>query len=221
MERIFIVEDDLKIRSELSALLTKYGYTCEMTDDYEHLVSAILAHSPHLVLLDINLPYFDGYHICRELRKRSDLPLIIVTSRDSQLDELMSLNLGADDFIPTPYHPQILLARIASVLKRSYHTERGNVLEHRGVSLNCAEGSVSCGGKTVELTKNELRILKLLMEHKGQILTRAQIMEDLWQSEEYIDDNTLTVNINRLRRKLEEIDVTDFLLTRRGQGYKV
>ncbi len=221
MERIFIVEDDLKIRSELSALLTKYGYLCETTDDYEHLAPIILAHSPHLVLLDINLPYFDGYHVCRELRKQSDVPIIIVTSRDSQLDELMSMNLGADDFIAKPYHAQILLARIASVLKRSYHTERGSVLEHRGVLLNSAEATVSCAGKTAELTKNELRILKLLMENKGRILTRAQIMEDLWQSEEFIDDNTLTVNINRLRKKLEEIDVTDFLLTRRGQGYKV
>lgn len=221
MFKIFIVEDDVKIRTELKILLEKYGYNCITTEDFAHITALVLQASPHLVLLDINLPQFDGYQICREIRALSSVPIIIVTSRDSQLDELMSMNLGADDFIPKPYHTQILLARISSVLKRCYQKEDVLKIEHNGVVLDISKSIVFHGENQAELTKNELRILHLLMENKGKILSRDDIMNALWQSDEFIDDNTLTVNINRLRKKLEGIGVTNFLLTRRGQGYLV
>jgi DNA-binding response OmpR family regulator len=221
MYKIFIVEDDEKIRTELKILLEKYGYDCMTTEDFAHAAISVLEAKPQLLLLDINLPMFDGYQVCREIRMQSGLPIIIVTSRDSEMDELMSMNLGADDFITKPYNTQILLARISSVLKRSYRNEAPLTIEHNGVILDISKSLVSHGENEAELTKNELRILHMLMENKGKILSRDDLMNDLWQSDEFVDDNTLTVNINRLRKKLEGIGITDFLLTRRGQGYLV
>jgi len=221
MARIFIIEDDSKIRTELHTLLTKYGHTCSYSNDFEQMVSIVLAHNPDLVLLDINLPMYDGYHICREIRQSSNVPIIMVTSRNSDVDELMSMHLGADDFVTKPYNTQILLARINSLLKRTYSTDHANTLTHKGVILDLSKSVISNNSQTAELTKNELRILHLLMTRTGSIVTRDEIMNDLWQSDEFVDDNTLTVNINRLRRKLESIGVTDYLITRRGQGYLV
>ncbi|XOQ49592.1 MAG: Stage 0 sporulation A-like protein [Eubacteriales bacterium] len=221
MPTVFIVEDDVKIRNELKRLLEKYGYTCASSDDFAHMPEIILRENPQLILLDINLPVYDGYHICREIRRQSEIPIIIVTSRDSEVDELMSMNLGADDFITKPYNTQILLARIFSVLKRVYHSEPVSVLSHRGVELDLSKGVARFHNNEVELSKNELRILLLLMRNKEHIISREELMNDLWQSEEFVDDNTLTVNINRLRRKLEEIGVRDYLITKRGQGYMV
>ena len=221
MFKIFIVEDELTIRTELKTLLEKYGYECITTDDFTSVLSAIEAASPHLILLDINLPHFDGYHICREIRSHSQIPIIIVTSRNSDVDELMSMNLGADDFITKPYHTQILLARIAALLKRSYHTDHESQLEHNGVMLSLSDSTITANGQTAELTKNELKILHLLMQNKGTIQSRDELINALWQTDEFIDDNTLTVNINRLRKKLESIGVTNYLKTKRGMGYIV
>ena len=221
MFKIFIVEDELTIRTELKTLLEKYGYECITTDDFTSVLSAIETASPHLILLDINLPHFDGYHICREIRSHSQIPIIIVTSRNSDVDELMSMNLGADDFITKPYHTQILLARIAALLKRSYQTDRESQLEHNGVILSLSDSTITANGQTAELTKNELKILHLLMQNKGTIQSRDELINALWQTDEFIDDNTLTVNINRLRKKLESIGVTNYLKTKRGMGYIV
>ena len=221
MFKIFIVEDELTIRTELRTLLEKYGYECITTDDFTSVLSAIEATSPHLILLDINLPHFDGYHICREIRSHSQIPIIIVTSRNSDVDELMSMNLGADDFITKPYHTQILLARIAALLKRSYQTDHKSQLEHNGVILSLSDSTITANGQTAELTKNELKILHLLMQNKGTIQSRDELINALWQTDEFIDDNTLTVNINRLRKKLESIGVTNYLKTKRGMGYIV
>ena len=204
MFKIFIVEDELTIRTELKTLLEKYGYECITTDDFTSVLSAIEATSPHLILLDINLP-----------------PIIIVTSRNSDVDELMSMNLGADDFITKPYHTQILLARIAALLKRSYQTDHESQLEHNGVILSLSDSTITANGQTAELTKNELKILHLLMQNKGTIQSRDELINALWQTDEFIDDNTLTVNINRLRKKLESIGVTNYLKTKRGMGYIV
>lgn len=221
MASIFIVEDDEKIRNELIKLLEKYGYTCEASDDFAHMTEVILRQKPQLVLLDINLPVYDGFYLCREIRRSCQIPIIVVTSRDSDADELMSMNLGADDFITKPYNTQILLARISSVLKRAYPSEPVSVLTHRGLELDISRSTVRFQGKETELSKNELRILHLLMCNKDRIISRDEIMNDLWQSEEFVDDNTLTVNINRLRKKLEGIGVYEYLMTRRGQGYLV
>jgi DNA-binding response OmpR family regulator len=218
---IFIIEDDVKIRNELTKLLEKYGYECESSDDFQNIVEIIMNDNPNLVLLDINLPVFDGYYLCREIRRKSQVPIIIVTSRDSEVDELMSMSLGADDFITKPYNTQILLARISSVLKRVYNAQPKDTINHKNVELNISKSTVTSNGKSIELSKNEVQILHLLMQNKEHIVSRDEIMNDLWQSEEFVDDNTLTVNINRLQKKLEEIGVKNYLITKRGQGYMV
>ncbi len=222
MFRIMVVEDEEKIREELKNLLERYGYQVQALNDFHEAAGQIIAARPHLVLLDINLPEYDGYVLCRQIRQQSSVPIIMVTSRDSDVDELMSMNLGADDFITKPYHVQILLAHIQAILKRTYHEDQGRLLEANGVLLDLGRGSAAYRGQSVELTKNEMRILGLLMRKQGTIVSRDEIMTDLWQSEEFVDDNTLTVNINRLRRKLESIGVPqDYLSTKRGLGYMI
>ncbi len=222
MFRIMGVEDEEKIREELKNFLERYGYQVQALNDFHEAAGQIIAARPHLVLLDINLPEYDGYVLCRQIRQQSSVPIIMVTSRDSDVDELMSMNLGADDFITKPYHVQILLAHIQAILKRTYHEDQGRLLEANGVLLDLGRGSAAYRGQSVELTKNEMRILGLLMRKQGTIVSRDEIMTDLWQSEEFVDDNTLTVNINRLRRKLESIGVPqDYLSTKRGLGYMI
>ena len=217
-----IVEDHPKIRDELSALLQRYGYEICAPTVFDHIVEDILQANADLVLLDINLPLYDGYYICREIRKASAIPIIIVTSRDSEVDELMSMNLGADDFITKPYNTQILLAHISSVLKRSYRSpEEAAELSWKGISLSLSRSIARCGDKEAELSKNETRILHLLIRHRETIVSRDTIMNELWQSNEFVDDNTLTVNINRLRKKLADIGAPDYIVTKRGQGYTV
>ena len=173
-----------------------------------------------MVLLDINLPIYDGYYICREIRKKSEVPIIIVTSRDSDMDELMSMNLGADDFVTKPYNTQILLARIAALLKRSNNkTTSINILNYKNLQLNLSNAKITCNNKEAELTKNEVKILSYLMNHQGQIVSRDLLMEYLWSTDYFVDDSTLTVNITRLRKKLEEIGIENVIETRRGLGY--
>lgn len=221
MSRIFIVEDDGKIRKELAIFLERYGYECDFSDDFKNIIDIALGAKPDIVLLDINLPCFDGYHICREIRKVSNVPIIVVTSRDTDMDELMSINLGADDFVTKPYNSQILLARINSVLSRCSARTGSQKMECEGVILEMSKGTVSFDGKEEELTKNELRILNMLIKNKGSIVSRNDIMDELWQSDQFVDDNTLTVNISRLREKLKSMGVDDFIKTKRGQGYIV
>lgn len=174
-----------------------------------------------LVLLDINLPYQDGYMICREIRKQSDIPIIVLTSRNTDFDELMSLNIGADDFISKPYNAQVLIARIQKILKRTYEAQVNSVLIHKGLTINLLKATASYGDKEVDLTKNELGILRLLVVNKGNVIPRDAIIDELWQSDEFIDENTLNVNIVRLRKKLSEIGAPDYLETKRGLGYRV
>ncbi len=221
MFKILIVEDEITIRTELKSVLEKYGYNGIVIDDFTRVIETIENQQPHLILLDINLPYCDGYHICRQVRNYSQVPIIIVTSRNTDIDELMSINLGADDFITKPYHTQILLARISALLKRSYQIDQENQLVHNGVTLSLANGTICFDNKSAELTKNEIKILHQLMHHKGKIQSREELIHALWQTDVFIDDNTLTVNINRLRKKLESIGVTNFLHTKRGIGYLV
>lgn len=219
--KIFIVEDDITLRHELIVLLESYGYICETSDDYKNIIPIVLNSSPDLLLLDINLPYFDGFYICRELRKQTNLPIVVVTSRNNDMDELMSMNLGADDFITKPYNPQILLARISNIIKRTTLKPAIDTIEYNGVILYPSKSLVKYNDKETELTKNELRILSVLLHNKNQIVSRDDLMDTLWQSDEFVDDNTLTVNVNRLRKKLEEIGAVNFISTKRGQGYLV
>jgi len=216
--KICIVEDNRKIREELTSFLQKYGYTIGAIADFDgDVVSDIIREQADLLLLDINLPMVDGYSICREIRKRSSLPIIIVTSRNTEMDELMSMNLGADDFITKPYNTQILLARIHSVLKRAYHTV--DKIDCGRFVLNLSKSLIEYDGYEIELTKNELRILNTLAQHAGSIVPREELMNDLWSSDVFVDENTLNVNVNRLRKKMEEASLKDVIETKRGQGY--
>jgi len=204
--KIFIIEDEPAIREELVQLLQKYGYQCDSSDDFHHIVQAALSSGANLILLDINLPYQDGFQVCREIRQKSNLPIIVLTSRNSDFDELMSLNIGADDYIAKPYNAQILLARIQKLLARTYEVQDNIVLTHKGLTLNLLKAEISYQGNKKALTKNELGILRLLMVNKGNIIPRDAIIDELWQSEQFIDENTLNVNIVRLRKALTEND---------------
>ena len=219
--KIFIVEDEAEICKELSVLLQKYGYACESSNDFAHITEHILKAEADLVLLDINLPYQDGYTICREIRMKSDIPIVVLTSRNTDFDELMSLNIGADDFISKPYNAQVLTARIRKILKRTYEARANSVLIHKGLTVNLLKATASYGDKETDLTKNELGILRLLIVSKGNVIPRDAIIDELWQSDEFIDENTLNVNIVRLRKKLSEIGAPDYLETKRGLGYRV
>lgn len=217
--KIFIIEDEEKIRLELSTFLNRYGYETSYSTDFENIVDISLKEEPDIILLDINLPYYDGYYICREIRRKSNVTIIVVTSRNSEVDELMSMNLGADDFITKPYNTQILLARIASIIRRTYQNLDSEVFEFKGLKYNMSTSEMTFDNKKCELTKNESKILFTLMKNKGRIVSRNDLMKALWQDDEFVDDNTLTVNINRLRKKLEEIGAVDYIQTKRGQGY--
>ena len=219
-KKIFIIEDEEKIREELTKFLEKYGYIVESSEDFENIVDTSLRCNPNMILLDINLPYYDGYYICREIRKKSQVPIIVVTSRQSEMDELMSMNLGADDFVTKPYNTQILLARIASIMKRTYSGIEGEteIFNCRGLKYNMSTSEVSFKDEVEELTKNESKILNILIRNKGKIVSRDNIIKALWQSNEFIDDNTLTVNVNRLRRKIEGMEQRDIYKLRGGKG---
>lgn len=220
MKKIIIIEDDKVIREELENFLKKYGYIVNSPTDFNDIIRYIERESANLILLDINLPVFDGYYICREIRKKSDIPIIIVTSRDSEVDELMSMNLGADDFITKPYNTDILLARIMNILRRSDGgLKTNNQLTYKDINLDLLNATVKYKDKSLELTKNEVKILSYLIKNKGTIVKRDALMEYLWKSDYFVDDSTLSVNVNRLRRKLEEIGIENVIETRRGLGY--
>ena len=220
MTKIMLIEDNENIKKELSEFLMRYGYEVNAPIDFENIVKIALKDKPDLILLDINLPYYDGYYICKEIRKEKDIPIIIVTSRDSEMDEIMSMNLGADDFITKPYNTQILLARITAVLRRTSGSNSiYEIVEHKGLKLNVTNGSVGFNENGVDLTKNELKILIYLMKNKGCIVSREDLMDYLWNSDLYVDDNTLSVNVTRLRKKLHEIGFEDGIETKRGLGY--
>ena len=220
MQKILIIEDDEKLRCELETFLNKNGFVATSLKKFDNAVEDILKIQADLLLLDINLPYTDGEFICKEIRKTSNVPIIMVTSRDSEMDELLSLNYGADQYVTKPYNIQILLAKIVGLLKRNQNA--GNNPD----KIDCGEFVLNTAGRIiekednkVELTKNEYKILEYLVLHRQQVISRDEIMDYLWESEEFVDDNTLNVNIKRLRMKLEELGLTDQIETRRGQGY--
>ena len=220
MQKILIIEDDEKLRNELETFLNKNGFVATSLKKFDNAVEDILNEKADLLLLDINLPYTDGEFICKEIRKTSNVPIIMVTSRDSEMDELLSLNYGADQYVTKPYNIQILLAKIVGLLKRNQNV--GNNPD----KIDCGEFILNTAGRIiekednkVELTKNEYKILEYLVLHRQQVISRDEIMDYLWESEEFVDDNKLNVNIKRLRTKLEELGLIDQIETRRGQGY--
>lgn len=220
MQKILIVEDDEKLRDELEIFLNKNGYQAKSLKMFENTIEDILHINPNLILLDINLPFVDGEYICKEIRKQSNIPIIIITSRDNEIDELISINYGADHYITKPFNIQILLAKIGSLLRRTnMDRETTDKIDAKDFILNISNNTIEKNNQTIELTKNEYKIIKYLLENRDKIVSREDIMECLWDSESFIDDNTLTVNITRLRNKLEELELKELLVTKRGQGY--
>ena len=220
MTSILIIEDDKKIREELELFLNKNGFEAVSLNHFQNVIEDVLEQKADLILLDINLPVVDGEYICKEIRKVSNVPIIMVTSRNNEIDELLSLNNGADQYVTKPYNIQILLAKINALLKRSQNTDTNqNKIDCKEFILNISKGIIETDTKQIELTKNESKILYYLVQKRGQIVAREEIMSYLWDSESFIDDNTLTVNMKRLRAKLEEIQLQDMIETKRGQGY--
>lgn len=219
MKKIFIVEDDKSICMELVEILENEGYAASYLTDFEHSKEEILATGADLIMMDINIPGINGRNLLKEIRKESDIPVIMVTSRTSEMDEVLSMSYGADDYITKPYNPTILLLRIAAVLKRMEGSQ--NVASYRGAEVNFSKGTIRLGEKEQVLTKNEMIIFQRLLSSKDKIVSRDEIMTDLWDNEEYVNDNALTVNISRLRTKLSELGLPDAIETRKKQGYRL
>lgn len=221
MHKIMIIEDDPVIRDELAFLLGNEGYEVQPITTFTEISAQVQRLTPDLILLDLGLPGRDGFALCAEIRRISATPVVIVTSRNSAMDELHALSLGGDDYITKPYNIPVLLAHVKAVLRRSSKAPDTNQLEAKGLILSLTRGTATFGSHSTELTRNELKILAHLMSHSGKIVSRADLIEALWDSQIYIDDNTLSVNITRLRGKLEELGLPDFIKTRRGMGYQL
>ncbi len=217
--KIFIVEDDCTIRTELETLLTGNGYHVFSVTDFSKTIQQVKTENPQLILLDIKLPQESGFSLCSGIRSFSDVPIIFVTSCSTDMDELSSIMLGGDAFITKPYNTAILLAKIASLLKKSCPKTEQEILVYQGATLHLGSSQIEYDGHTVELTKNECKILFYLFKHAGSICTRADLIEYLWDHQLYVDDNALSVNVNRIREKLSSIGLTDFIKTRHRQGY--
>ncbi len=220
MQKILIVEDDEKLRCELEIFLNNNGYQAECLKKFDNTIHDILEINPNLILLDINLPGVDGEYICKEIRKQSDMWIIIVTSRDNELDELVSINYGADHYITKPFNIHILLAKVNLLLRRTNsNSEPKNKIDAKDFILNISNSTIIKDDKIIDLTKNEYKILKYFIENREKIVSREDIMDVLWENDCFVDDNTLSVNITRLRSKLEELGLKDIIETKRGQGY--
>jgi len=221
MFKVMIVEDDPKIREIVVENLEKWGFDGVYVEDFNDVINNFINYQPHLVLMDINLPCFDGYYWCNKIREVSKVPIIFISSRNNNMDIIMAVNMGADDFVQKPFSLEVLMAKINALLRRtySYANVESNVIEYKGAVLNLKEGNLIYSDQKVELTKNEFKILYTLMKNSGAVVSRDKIMRSLWEDESFVDDNTLTVNINRLRKKLEDVGLSEYIQTKKGQGY--
>lgn len=222
MHKILIVEDDNIISKSIANHLNKWDYIVERVDDFKNIIEKFTQFDPHLVLLDISLPFYNGYHWCTEIRRISKVPIVIISSTSENINIIMAMDMGADDFIIKPFDLSVLVAKVNALIRRTYSFgDQIQVLEHNGVLLNLENTSVLFKDKQIELTRNEFKIITVLMENKDKVVSRNQLMTKLWESESFIDDNTLTVNMARLRKKLEEIGIYDFIKTKKGIGYLI
>ena len=222
MYRVLIVEDDLGIAGAMRDHMKKWDLEARVVEDFRNVLSEFAAFQPHIVLLDIALPYFNGYHWCQEIRRVSKVPILFLSSASDNMNIVMAMNMGADDFIAKPFDITVLVAKVQALLRRSYDfAESRPSLEHRGAFLNTGDDTLTFGETSIPLTKNEYRILLCLMENKGQTVSREKLMERLWKTETFIDENTLTVNVNRLRKKLSAAGLEDFITTKFGVGYLI
>jgi two-component system OmpR family response regulator len=216
-----IIEDDPSISKLISENLAKWQIDSYITKDFNNIIDQFNDYAPDLVLLDINLPVYDGYYWNQEIRKISKIPIIIISSRNSNMDQIMAMNMGADDFVEKPFSIDILVAKINALLRRTYDFTKStnDVIEHNGLKLNLSSGSVEIGDNKIDLSKNEYKLLQRLLKDQGKIVTREQLLNFMWDDERFVDDNTLTVNINRLRGKIEKYGLQNYIVTKVGQGY--
>ena len=222
MYKILIVEDDWVIAKALSSHLSRWNYDTKCVDDFKDIVDEFRQYDPHLVLLDIMLPFFNGFHWCQEIRKVSEVPIIFLSSANDNMNIVMAMNMGGDEFIEKPFDLNVVTAKVQAILRRSYSFQGFvNVIEYHGAVLNLNDATLENKNQKMELTKNEFRILQMLLENTGRIVSRDSIITRLWESDEFIDDNTLTVNIARLRKKLEQIGLEKMIRTKKGIGYMV
>ena len=222
MYKILIVEDDFVIAKTMKKHLTSWGYDVECAEDFKNVLAQFVSFDPQLVLLDISLPFFNGYHWCTEIRKVSKVPIIFISSASDNMNIVMAINMGGDDFIAKPFDLTVLTSKVQALLRRTYDfTGTTHLLEHKGAILNTSDSTLIFNGQKIELSKNDYKILHILLENKGKTVSRDNLMARLWETDDFIDDNTLTVNINRLRKKLAEIGLNDFINTKKGIGYLV
>lgn len=222
MYKVLIVEDDLTIAGAVAKTLSKWDYEVKYLTDFKDVLAAFVHFEPHLVLLDISLPFMNGYHWCAEIRKFSQVPIIFLSSASDNMNIVMAMNMGADDFIAKPFDLNVLCAKINAMIRRTYDFGGNiNLMEHNGVILNLSDTTLTYRDQKLELSKNDFKILQILMENAGEIVSRDALMLRLWNSDQFIDDNTLTVNMTRLRKKLESVGLTDFVMTKKGLGYMV
>ena len=222
MYKILIIEDDATIANLIKKQLLKWDYEAECVSDFKNITEYVLNFKPHLILLDIMLPFFNGFYWCGEIRKVSTVPIMFVSSASDNMNIVMAMNMGGDDFISKPFDINVLVAKIQALIRRTYSLgTQINMIEHKGAMLNLNDTTLIYNDKKTELTKNDFRILQLLMENIGRAVTREEIMEHLWESDSFIDDNTLTVNVTRLRKKLEDTGLSEFIKTKKGIGYMV
>ena len=220
--RVYIVEDDRTIAEELRLLLAQWGYEAMITADFRAVTEEVKAFDPQLILMDIGLPYYNGYYWCGEIRRFSTVPVVFLSSAADNMNIVMAMDMGGDDFIAKPFDSAVLMAKLRSVLRRSYDfTAAAPTLEYRGARLDPADQSLSYGGERLELSRNEYRILLTLLENRGRIVSREKLMEALWQTDSFVDENTLTVNVNRLRKKLDALGLEGYIATRFGVGYGI
>ena len=222
MYRILIVEDDESIASVIRKQLEMWGLEAVCVQNFRKVLQEFAAYDPQLVLLDVSLPFYNGYHWCTEIRKVSSVPILFISSASDNMNIVMAMNMGGDDFIAKPFDLNVLIAKIQAILRRTYDFGgQVSILEHRGAMLNTANASLTWNGKKIDLTKNDYRILQTLMENKGKVVSRDLLMQRLWENDSFVDENALTVNIARLRKKLEAAGLTDFIATKKGLGYIV
>lgn len=222
MYRILIIEDDMTIAEAVRKHMESWGYEARCVEDFKNVMAEFAAFSPQMVLLDISLPFFNGYHWCTQIRQVSRVPVIFLSSASDNMNIVMAMNMGGDDFVAKPFDLNVLMAKVQAMLRRTYDFGgQTGIFEHNGVILNLSDATVLYEGNKVELTKNEFKILQVLMENRANVVSRDKIMTRLWETDCYVDDNTLTVNVTRLRKKLEEAGVKDFIATKKGIGYFV
>ena len=222
MYKIMIVEDDVTIRKILKESLCQWGFNAFYIEDFNQVLKSFIDEKPHLILMDVTLPFYNGYYWTEEIRKYSKLPIIFISSNTGNMDMIMAMNMGGDDYITKPFELDFVIAKVQALLRRSYEfITQSSIIEHEGLILNLLEGIITYQNQSEELTKNELKIIQLLLENKGNIVSRDKMMVKLWNSDCYIDDNTLTVNVNRLRKKIEKLGLMNFVKTKKGMGYYV